>query len=169
MGPTSADKPPVPSRALLPTLLSAALKLLDGDRPGHPTVPRATYSFLAVAVRYGVTNSAPAADILRLAKNGMMHQDRLARVAARQVMRSDYASPGSIMCICYSRVFLAYIEAYQEEGVDVSSQCGQVVGILVELCESSPQATRESAISALSAIGRSFNDHSRYFCLGLIP
>lgn len=166
MGPTSPDKPPVPSRALLPTLLSAALKLLDGDRPGHPTVPRATYSFLAVAVRYGVTNSAPAADVLRLAKNGMMHQDRLARVAARQVMRSDYMSPGSIMCICYSRIFLAYIEAYQEEGVDVTSQCGQVVGILVELCQYSPQATRESAISALSAIGRSFNDHSRYFAWG---
>lgn len=89
---TLIDKPPVPNRALLPTLFFAASKLLDGDRWSRSTLPRATYSFLAIAVKRGATSSVPTTDVLQLAKKGMMHRDRSSRVAARRVMHSGCPS-----------------------------------------------------------------------------
>lgn len=51
-------------------------------------------------------------------------------------------------------MYLALIEAYQNEGVDVFQKCECIVNALSDICTTASQGSREVALVALGAIGR---------------
>lgn len=133
----SAEKPPFPSRLLLPNLFALAKALSDADeglqRP--PTTARAIYSSVALAVKHGVTDTMDVTEVLAFARVGLVDQDRSVRVAA-------------------GKIFTAYVEVYQSEGVEVTQKCEPLVDILSDLCGFASQGARETAITVIGVMGR---------------